>query len=82
MDDRFINDDWKPVTNFRLVCEKCDKAGKKHHTRIYVDWEIRSYMLACDECDTVEYFDEEGRQIEKDRLEAIIKKEKEDKVLN
>ena len=81
MDDQTTSKTWKPITNFKLVCQKCDKLNKKHHTRIYVDWNLKGYIFKCDNCKTTELFNEEGIPIKKertldDRIRQTVKQRK------
>ncbi len=65
-----------PVANFKLVCNKCDVANKKHSTQIYIDWEIRGYMLTCKDCDSTEFFNESGERINKEERALPEEKKK------
>ena len=78
MDDPITDKVWKDMKDFKIVCNKCQKAGKDHHTRIFIDWETRGYLISCDECDTTVYFDEEGNP----RKAEFEKIEEEEKLVN
>lgn len=55
--------DEESMEQFRIVCLKCQRLDVKHHTVLYVDWDRRIYMLLCEECGSVEHFNELGRRI-------------------
>ncbi len=57
--------DEEMLDQFRIVCLECQKLEMKHHTVLYVDWGKRLYMIFCEDCGSVEYYDELGRIIKR-----------------
>ena len=49
---------------FRLQCINCDSLKRIHHTELFVNWKRHYYLLTCQNCNTTEAFDEEGRRID------------------
>lgn len=49
---------------FRLQCINCDSLKRIHHTELFVNWKKYYYLLTCQNCDTIEAFDKEGRRID------------------
>ena len=62
--------DEQSLVGFNIVCKDCQKAGKPHHTHLYIDWDKKYYMIMCFDCGKSSAYDENGKEIE------LIKQEK------
>ncbi len=53
----------KDLGNFIIKCSRCFSNGFPSHTTLYVNWEQRFYVIACQECRTSEIFLEDGTRL-------------------
>lgn len=61
------------LEKFRIVCVGCQKKDQVHHTVLYVDWDVRHYIIMCTDCGVTETYDEEGKKvvIKQERKEVV-----------